>query len=299
MGAFRMLRPAPVAGYTGQPTPCPPDPDPCAQFQLKACCVTMGPYNSRHMAGCYDATREVCCVGANGSPPPMDRMSWICPRGTTCPGKFNPNAKCGGCTQDEQKCGTACCKRGEFCASQPRAVCCKNGQKACVGAKGVACCTADQQCRDGICCAKCGGNGICCDAATTFCCREPGDPTSEGRCCKKDLESCCGVGPDGAQKRMCCAKPNKCVKQLPAGMGAFTASSPWVCCPPDRQVPAEVGSPNITACCDPSQVSLEGKFLVGTGVQGFCCDPDKICGKGANLTCCPKGQSCIGTTTCA
>jgi hypothetical protein len=104
------------------------------------------------------------------------------------------------------------------------------------------------------------------------------------------------VGPDGAQKRMCCPKPNKCIKQLPAEKGGFTKTSPWVCCPPERQVPDDPGSSRIVACCDPSQVSLQGKFLVGPGIQGSCCDKDRICGSGASLTCCQHGL--IGTETC-
>jgi hypothetical protein len=275
MGAFQMLRPKVVSAYQGD-HPCPPVPDPCAPSGQKACCVVMGPYNSRHMAGCYNPATEVCCVGANGSPPPMDRMSWVCPKGAPCAGKFDPNAKCGKpCARGDVICGTACCKPGSFCMSADQGICCKNGQTGC-------------------------GKATCCDPATTFCCREPGDPKSEGRCCQKNTETCCGVGPDGAQQRMCCPKANKCVKTLPSTRGGFTKDSPWACCPPDRQVPADETQPNnIVACCAPGQVSLGGKLLVGQGIQGSCCDQDKICGSGKNLTCCPTGQSCIGGRTCA
>ena len=56
---------------------------------------------------------------------------------------------------------------------------------------------------------------------------------------------------------------------------------------------------DINAWCAPGQVSLGGKLLVGQGIQGACCDEDKICGKGADLTCCQTGASCIAGTTCA
>ncbi len=93
---------------------------------------------------------------------------------------------------------------------------------------------------------------------------------------------------------MCCAKPNKCTRELPRGIGGLTSTSPYVCCPPERQVPVDETHPtDINACCAPGQVSLGGKLLVGQGVQGHCCDENKICGKGASLTCCQTGQSCV------
>lgn len=99
---------------------------------------------------------------------------------------------------------------------------------------------------------------------------------------------------------MCCAKPNKCTRQLPRTIGGLTASSPWVCCPPERQVPVDETRPSdINACCAPGQVSLGGKLVVGPGIQGACCDAAKICGSGSSITCCPTGTMCIGGTTCA
>jgi hypothetical protein len=308
MGAFRALRPGRAAGYAPN----------CVQGQVcdsggKAvntwCCVQLTP-GSYHSAGCCLTggpykfpLLEECCIGPNDSADHPNLMSWCCPVGTCGASIRAPGGRCiekPTCKADEIVCGKACCKRGEFCGSTLRSICCKNGETACVGAQGSGmCCTSKQTCQNGKCCDKCGGNGTCCDPATTYCCREPGDPQSPGRCCKKEAESCCGVGPEGAQTRMCCPKPNKCVKQLPPGRGGFTKSSPWVCCPPGQQVPVDETRPNeIVACCAPGQVSLGGKLLVGQGIQGSCCDEDKICGSGANLTCCQTGQSCIGGTTC-
>jgi hypothetical protein len=260
-----------------------------------------------HEGGCCSTTPgflQDCCIGPNDSAEHPNQMSWCCAKG----GCGASGGKCNFvCPSDKFRCGSKkCCLKAR--PTLPAEVCYQgNCLPACpattikCGTTGTPlCCHKTKQlCRNGKCCDKCGGNGTCCNPATTFCCREPGDPKSAGRCCKKDKESCCGVGPDGAQKRMCCPKPNKCIKQLPKGIGGFTASSPWVCCPPARQVPDDPGSSRIVACCDPSQVSLQGKFLVGQGIQGSCCDADRICGSGASLTCCQTGQSCIGGTTCA
>ena len=93
---------------------------------------------------------------------------------------------------------------------------------------------------------------------------------------------------------MCCPKPNKCSRQLPEEKGGLTDDSPWVCCPPDRQVPL-----GRVVCCAPGQVSLGGKLVVGNGIQGLCCNKAQVCGSGAAITCCQTGQSCVGGTTCA
>jgi hypothetical protein len=263
IGAFEAVRPRRAAGFAGSSSGCP-EVD-CGNPNLKLCCVPVGKYGGFHSTGCCgDPGREDCCIGPNDSEEHPNPMSWCCPKGTCAASWRAAPQGClekRTCKSDEVVCGKACCKSGQSC---------------------------------------CGGNGTCCDPATTYCCREPGDAKSPGLCCKKGIESCCGVGPDGAQTRMCCPKPNKCVKQLPPGKGGFTTSSPWVCCPPAQQVPVDETKPNdIVACCAPGQVSLGGKLLVGQGIQGSCCDEDKICGSGANLTCCQTGQSCIGGTTCA
>ena len=201
----------------------------------------------------------------------------------------------GRCFCCEVKCGDKCCVKGEVCYHGQCLPDCPHNTVRC----GNVCCTSKQRCRNGKCCDKCGGNGACCNHATEFCCREPGDPKSHGRCCKKGKESCCGVGPPDAQKRMCCPKPNKCTRQLPSRPGGLTESSPWVCCPPERQVPVDEAHPNdINACCAPGQVSLGGKLEVGQGIQGACCDENRICGagSGADRVCCQTGQSCIGGT---
>ena len=131
----------------------------------------------------------------------------------------------------------------------------------------------------------------------SFCCREPGEPKSPGRCCKKDKESCCGVGPDGAQKRMCCPKPNKCIKQLPSGEEVGSPkTSPWVCCPPARQVPDVPAARGSSRAATQARSGFRGSSLLAQGIRARCCDKDRICGSGASLTCCQQGL--IGTETC-
>lgn len=261
-----------------------------------------------HEGGCCSTTPgflQDCCIGPNNDQEHPNQMSWCCAKGAcgASGGKCNFS-----CPSSHFLCGSKkCCLKAR--PTLPAEVCyqgrclpaCPANTLKCGTLGTPICCNkSKQKCRNGKCCDKCGGNGTCCDPATTFCCREPGKPKSAGRCCKKDKETCCGVGPDGAQKRMCCAKPNKCTRQLPSGIGGLTKTSPWVCCPPPRQVPVDETRPNdINACCAPGQVSLGGKLLVGPGIQGACCDEERICGSGAGLTCCPTGQSCIGGTTCA
>jgi hypothetical protein len=256
-----------------------------------------------------------CCIGAPGErrtvccTKPPDGGSWCCPKGYTCGSGANtptdrnctcngvelPDGTCGPCPSGEVQCGKQCCKGRR--PTLPAEVCyqgrcqpgCPDNTKKC----GNTCCTKKQGCKNGKCCDKCGGSGTCCNPATQFCCREPGKPKSPGRCCKKNKETCCGVGPPGAQKRQCCAKPNKCARQLPPTIGGITASSPYVCCPPKRQVPNDT-----VVCCAPGQVSLGGKLVVGPGIQGLCCDENQVCGEGADITCCPTGTSCLfGTCT--
>ena len=263
----------------------------------KGCCI-----------GAPGERRTVCCARRTGS--------WCCGTGYTCgsggntPGDPNckcsaierPDGTCGPCPSGEFQCGKRCCQGKR--PTLPAEVCyqgqCRPGCPEHTKKCGTTCCTSKQLCKNGKCCDKCGGNGPCCDHATQFCCREPGKPKSPGRCCKKGKETCCGVGPPDAQKRMCCAKPNKCTRQLPSTIGGLTGDSPYVCCPPERQVPVDETHPDdINACCAPGQVSLGGKLVVGPGIQGACCDADRVCGSGSAITCCPTGTSCIGGRTCA
>ena len=261
-----------------------------------------------HEGGCCSTTPgflQDCCIGPNDSQDHPNQMSWCCAKGACGASGGRCNFSC---PSTHFLCGSKkCCLKAR--PTLPAEVCyqgrclpgCPSNTLKCGTVGTPICCNkTKQQCRNGKCCDKCGGNGTCCDPAKTFCCREPGKPKSAGRCCKKDKESCCGVGVEGAQKRMCCAKPNKCTRQLPSGIGGLTKASPWVCCPPPRQVPVDETRPNdINACCAPGQVSLGGKLLIGQGIQGACCDEERICGSGAGLTCCQTGQSCIGGTTCA
>ena len=290
------LRPRAALGTS----PCGPD-TPCSSLcqlppHVGACGIPIHNSCGQELChfgygGCMVAG-DVCC---KTGPDP-----WICPKNYKCAAKHSAQPNCIGCPEGLFPCGKRCCStryaerqvcyRGE-CLKK-----CPPNTTECGGGKQRYCCPPNQECRNGKCCNKCGGNGTCCDPATTYCCREPGDPKSPGRCCKKDKETCCGVGPDGAQKRMCCPKPNKCVKQLPPGKGGFTKSSPWVCCPPDRQVPLDENHLNdVNACCAPGQVSLGGKLVIGSGIQGLCCDEEKICGSGASLTCCQTFSTEIGT----
>jgi hypothetical protein len=286
------LRPRSAFGQS----PCGPD-TPCSSLchlapHVGACGIPIHNACGQELChfgygGCM-VKGDVCCT--NGPDP------WICPKNYRCAATHSAQPNCIGCPPDQFSCGKECCRKqrptlpAEVCYQGRCRPACPDKTTKC----GSTCCSAKQLCKNGKCCDKCGGSGTCCDPATSFCCREPGDPKSHGRCCKKGKESCCGVGPPGAQKRMCCAKPNKCARELPSGKGGLTATSPYVCCPPERLVPGDVN-----VCCAPGQVSLGGKLLVGQGVQGLCCPEDKLCGSGADLTCCQTGQSCIGGTTCA
>jgi hypothetical protein len=216
-----------------------------------------------------------------------------------CNGIERADGTCGACPSGEFQCGKKCCKGKR--PTLPAEVCyrgqcrpgCPDGTKKC----GTTCCTKKQGCKNGKCCDKCGGSGKCCNHATEFCCREPGNANAKGpgRCCKKDKESCCRLGPPDSKNWTCCAEPNECVRELPPTIGGLTASSLRVCCPPERQVPEDENHPTVNACCAPGQVSLGGKLLVGSGVQGHCCNAAQICGSGKNITCCQTFSEAIGT----
>jgi hypothetical protein len=270
MGAFRMLRPGPATGYASQPTPCPPVPDPCAASGQIACCVTMGPYNSRHMAGCYNPATEICCVGGNGSPPPMDRMSWICPKGSTCPGTFNPNSKCSRpCTDDEIVCGKACCQPGQFCGSPNRGICCNAGENVCVYPKGGTCC------KRGTSCCFTTSSAKCCDNLTETC--------VNGSCTCKNPKLKCGTD-CCAKAGLCCvmAAGNRCCKPDEFCATILGAPGNKNCCPKDRVVVTKSGAP---VCCPSGSVD---------NGAGECCPPGNpdCCEVGGLKTVCPKGTVC-------
>ena len=288
MGAFDALRPRRADAHVGTAAPSQDCGGGCGPVN-KACCVKIK--YGLHNGGCCTPLQE-CCVGSNNSTGTLaNLMSWCCAKGMCGPsGGICRKA----CEPGRTVCGNTCCPPGWFCGSAPLSTCCKNGQQVC----GGVCCSAEQECRDGKCCEKC-GNGTCCDPSTEFCCPDMNDRMSGGTCCNKAKDSCCVVGPPSALTRVCCSEPNKCTKQLPRGIGGLMPGALRVCCPPARQVRDEGGSQGrVIACCDPSQVSLGARFMVGRGIQGMCCDAGKICGSGANLTCCQTGESCIGGTRC-
>jgi hypothetical protein len=275
-----------------------------------------------HVPG--DKTTAVCCNQNHAT------GSWCCPEEYRCgDGTGTGQGNCIHVCPPNRNCDHVCCPKGEVCRNGK--ICCKESQSACganccdaneecinlrVGpttAKycaprcpkkrsrcGPRCCPKGEKCIDdrGI-CAKCDKGKVacgkkCCNKSSTFCC----DP-AKNLCCKNDKESCCPVGGTSestAPKRTCCAKPNKCARELPAEIGGLTKSSKYVCCPPKRQVPVDETRPkDIVACCAPGQVSLGGKLVVGTGIQGMCCAESQVCGSGKNITCCQKFSEAIGT----
>ena len=293
MGAFRMLRPGPVAGYSGHPPPCPPSPDPCAAHGQKVCCVNMGPYNSLHVAGCYNPATESCCTGPNGADPPMDKMSWVCEKGMCGAAGVPGNTKCAGksCGSDETPCGKACCKNGQFCLSpnrslccergdnlcavpnKPGGLCCKPGTKCCFNMTTASCCDASQKCVGGVC--KCGVGlkqcGSTCCKTTEMC--------VGGTCCPKTKTDCAGTCCD---KGLCCdmVSGKTCCKQ-----GEFCATIAGApgnknCCPSARIMVTASGAP---VCCPSGTVYA----------NGACCPPgnENCCG-GDLATVCPKGKIC-------
>lgn len=284
---------------------------PPAGFNFGNCCL-----------GGPGETRTVCCTR------PPDGGSWCCAEGETCGGGGRPNCifqcpssrDCEGgrccpagevcvdgricCKPGRARCGTECCDKNEECFTfrvgpSRTSVCvprCPQKRARC----GPRCCPQGEKCIDdrGI-CAKCNKTEEacgkkCCNRKSTFCC-EP----SKQLCCRKGKDTCCPVGGTSqstAPKRTCCAKPNKCARELPEGIGGLTNSSTYVCCPPKRQVPVDETRPkDIIACCAPGQTSLGGKLIVGTGIQGACCKDAQVCGSGKNVTCCQKFSSNIGT----
>lgn len=210
---------------------------------------------------------QVCFKGVCVTPCPPDQVvckGICCPKGTEC-----VRATVGGqrietctpkCPGGRARCGLNCCPTNWRCVDPDRSFCKKCGIRE----------------------EECGTR--CCDKATSYC----GDP-SRSLCCPKNASSC-PTGPVEKPRRTCCRKPNRCTQQLPPTIGGITAASPYVCCPPERQVPgAEI------LCCAPGQVSLGGKVLAGSGIQGLCCKRSQICGSGNDVTCCQTFSPLIGT----
>lgn len=265
-----------------------------------------------HEGGCCTTTpgyEQDCCVGPNLDKVHPNLMSWCCAKGACGPSggqcKFS-------CPSGSFLCGNKrCCLKAR--PTLPAEVChqgrclpaCPSTTVKCGSVGSPVCCNkTKQECRNGKCCDKCGGNccdrrGVCCDAKKGLCCK-PGEKCgswgsgneTQRVCCKNHS---CQESP-GAKPKCCPGKSDVCLQELPSSRGGVTPSSRRVCCPPERQV--RNGSTPIV-CCAEGQVPLGDKLVVGVGVQGMCCDEDKICGSGADLTCCQTGQSCIGGTTCA
>ncbi len=199
------------------------------------------------------------------------------------------------CPPDQVVCREVCCPKGFECVRAPgpggnQPICfpkCTGGRTRC----GLACCKPNWRCKDparGL-CSRCGTQQEecgrrCCDKRTQYC-----GNSYLSLCCPNNA-SACPTGYPGSRSRTCCPRPNKCARELPRQIGGITASSRYVCCPPDRQVPGAT-----LVCCSPGQVSLGGRLLVGSGIQGLCCNRSQICGTGANKTCCQRFSENIGT----
>lgn len=231
-------------------------------------CPDARPFCNRSSKLCC-APNEVCFKGGCINPCPPDQI--VC-KGVCCPKGFE-------CVRSQVPGGGP---RVETCAPK-----CTGGRTRC----GFNCCPSNWRCRDpekGI-CRRCGTGQEecgkkCCDRKTSYC-----GNSNLSLCCPKSA-SACPTGYPANSSRTCCRKPNKCARELPAQLGGITASSRYVCCPPDRQVPGAT-----VLCCAPGQVSLGGRIIVGFGIQGLCCNRSQICGTGENQTCCQRFSANIGT----
>jgi hypothetical protein len=143
---------------------------------------------------------------------------------------------------------------------------------------GRYCCPRGQQCRNGRCCKQCAGpKSQCCDPQSEQCCID------KKTCCQKATQYCCAVGATTANyaetKSTCCKKPGECLRQS-IESGGLVKISPYVCCPPDRQVFASAGDKSPQMCCPPGMVSKgKGKFILEAGgTNPFCCEEAQVCG---------------------
>jgi hypothetical protein len=202
--------------------------------------------------------QDICCKGKDLGGEPT---AWCCGKSYRC-GRTGEQL-CVGCSPGQFLCADKrCCRNDQVCSRGECRDKCPPKTKKC----GKNCCTLKQGCRKGKCCDTCGENGgPCCDSATEYCCREPGDKKSPGRCCKKDAESCCPVGPPGAGKRTCCPKPNKCKRQLLVKRSG--EASPWSAPRPAGQ------SEGLSATA--GYVSLGSKLVLPGGGGGLCCRADR------------------------
>lgn len=272
-GPVRVARVRPSAA-SNCPVVCPKTNQgdtPCCGAGSECCVVTNDSFGSGATQCCMTEPvdsggsgvyREVC-VGGKGC-----EGRFEC-RYATCGGKCcDKNEQCLGgrcverCPRGRVRCGNTCCPKGRRCV---KGTCrkCPPKQKAC----GKKCCPKGQDC--------------CYDDAGNFV------------CCNTKKRACCSVGEPGSTTMTCCAAGTKCAKMiLPPkereAIAGIAKESPTVCCPPERFV----AKPR--ACCPPGHVSLGGKLVLPAGGGGgLCCRKDKVCGSGADVTCCSSGSTLV------
>ncbi len=259
-------------------SPCGPD-TPCssvctADGDLGACGTeshnACGQITCR-LEGCLHSG-EKCCRGGG--------EAWICNETDRCGSLNGPH--CVSCPE-ERKCGTACCKSDEFCASRNRELCCKKGENGCVVPRsaqgiccapgkqccanqdGAACCGSDQRCKSGRCVCKEG------ETCGEHCCKK-GETCSNGKCCPKGRVNC---GDD------------ECCKSQASCCGGACCTGRETC----------VGGAAGKQCCNPSRIS-------GRGASARCCPSGTVatdagCCPPGNLRCCDSfdasGVACLGS----
>ena len=226
---------------------------------------------------------QVC---ADGLPPagekccPRSDQPWICNEDDQCGSPNGPH--CISCPE-ERKCGKACCKSDEFCASPNRELCCKRGENSCLvpNSPHGACCRPGTQCcfteNGGVCCGsgqRCrNGKCVCKEGETCGerCCKK-GETCSNGKCCPKGKVNC----GDGE----CCKNAASCCGEN--------------CCTGARETC--VGGAKGKQCCLRSRIS-------GSGASARCCPGGTVatasgCCPPTNLNCCdsfdPGGLACLG-----
>ena len=238
---------------------------------------------------CVPEGGELCecnCGGPNGD---------ICQR-ICCTPKEEYTCKCGSVAEGAgckciRPCGSACCKRGQYCASAKNALCCNTSrgqgeEESCVSGRAAVCCPPGLKC--------CSWNEVvtCCNALTQTCGR------ATGTCaCKRGNTQRCGRDCCNPKSQKCCPGPG--LQKHCAPKDSICCGYKW--CPKTQKCCKGAGGGGIYPGIAGTSASCQPKGFECCGSGGYNPETRKCCGDGLvcfkNETCCDR-ECCSGGKVC-
>jgi hypothetical protein len=238
----------------------------------------------------HAAARFHRCVPEGGELCECNCKGEVCQR-NCCTPKEVYTCKCGtvaegaGCVC-RRPCGSACCTRGQYCASAKNQLCCntsrgQGSEEPCVSDEGglAQCCKPGFKCCGKACChsltQKCDEDGYCA-------CKRGNTRQCGGDCCNPKRQKCC---PGSISVKHCAPKDSVC------------CGPKW--CPPTQKCCKGTGGgglyPGLAgAACFPKTFECCGSAGYNEATHK-CCGGGLVCPKAA--TCCDR-ECCSGGTVC-